>query len=497
MADGGVSRGKQARRARWPHLAGTGGGSDVSPGKQATRVPLLPLPPAFPPAPADNGNAAMTRARREKIPGHLEPFLPYLADLAFRDQREMMERPFFSLAKSKRIKPIDYQSPDGKLWVHVSANPDYGMATIWDADILIYCASVLADMARRGANDVPRRLHLMPYDLLRAIGRQPTGRAYELLGQALDRLVATTVKTNIRANAGAGEGGKRREATFSWLNGWTQLVDERTERSRGMTLELSEWFYEGVLMAGGVLAIDRAYFDISGGRERWLYKVARKHAGGAGEGGFAISLPTLFEKSGAEGQYRRFKFEIARIAERDELPGYALLIEASGDKEPLLRMRRRAGEAPLPDDGEGMAQVPAEMCAALPVPAPPPPTAVPPVEGSVPSGSVPSGPDPAPRPGPAPPTDPSPQLDLMPVDAGALIRRSVHGLAARGRPGEVTDATLAVLRAECPGWDYQTLHAEFRQWIEADPARTPASYQNAFIGFVRRYDARNRYTLGR
>ncbi len=142
-----------------------------------------------------------------------------------------MERPFFSLAKSRRVKPIDYQSPDGRLWVHVSGNPDYGMATIWDADILIYCASVLADMARRGINDVPRKLHLMPYDLLRAIGRPTTGRAYELLGQALDRLVSTTVKTNIRAE-------NRREATFSWLDGWTQLVDEKTERSRGMTIEL-------------------------------------------------------------------------------------------------------------------------------------------------------------------------------------------------------------------------------------------------------------------
>jgi plasmid replication initiation protein len=97
--------------------------------------------------------------------------------MPLRDQREMMERPFFSLAKSKRVKPIDYTSPDGKLWVHVSANPDYGMATIWDADILIYCASVLADMARRGANDIPRKLHVMPYDLLRAIGRPTTGRA--------------------------------------------------------------------------------------------------------------------------------------------------------------------------------------------------------------------------------------------------------------------------------------------------------------------------------
>ena len=252
--------------------------------------PALPARKNFP-----RGKFPVSGARKRKTVGEqFDLFLPYIADLNFRDQREMMERPFFSLAKTKRMKPIDYNSPDGKLWVHVSANPDYGMATIWDADILIYCASMLADMARRGQNDIPRTLNIMPYDLLRAIGRPTTGRAYELLGQALDRLVSTTIKTNIRAE-------NRREATFSWLDGWTQLVDEKTERSRGMTLEISNWFWEGVLMKGGVLSIDRAYFDISGGRERWLYKVARKHAGGMGEGGFAISMPTLFEKSGAEG----------------------------------------------------------------------------------------------------------------------------------------------------------------------------------------------------
>ncbi|HJO67143.1 MAG TPA: replication initiator protein A [Sphingomonas sanguinis] len=399
----------------------------------------------------------MTRATRDQDNSQFELFLPYLADLPLRDQREMMERPFFSLAKSKRVKPIDYRSPDGKLWVHVSGNPDYGMATIWDADILIYCASMLADMARRGINDVPRKLHLMPYDLLRAIGRQPTGRAYELLGQALDRLVSTTVKTNIRAE-------NRREATFSWLDGWTQLVDEKTERSRGMTIELSSWFYEGVMMTGGVLSIDRAYFDISGGRERWLYKVARKHAGGAGEGGFAISMPTLFEKSGAEGQYRRFKFEIAKIAERNELPGYALTLEqAEGKREPSLRMRRRA-------EGEGVAS-------AAPAPA----------KKSRAKAALPPQ---APTPEDTPPLPADRDLD-----ASALIRRSVKSLSTRSTFGEITDATLALLRSECPGWDYQTLHAEFKAWVEGDPARTPVSYQNAFIGYVRRFDAKNRHLL--
>jgi plasmid replication initiation protein len=384
------------------------------------------------------------------ISQEVDLFLPYLADLPMRDQREMMERPFFSLAKSKRVKPIEYRSPDGKLWVHVSANTDYGMATIWDADVLIYCASVLADMARRGRNDIPRKLHLMPYDLLRAIRRPTTGRAYELLGQALDRLVATTVKTNIRAE-------NRREATFSWLDGWTQLVDEKTERSRGMTIELSNWFYEGVLMTGGVLSIDRAYFDISGGRERWLYKVARKHAGGAGEDGFAISLPTLFGKSGAEGQYRRFKFEIAKIVERDELPGYGLELEQyPGRAEPALRMRRR-------QEGDGKRSTHL-------------------VSRDVPKAlrKANSGISPLPS-----------------VDASGLIHRSVVGLAMRRSVGEITSTTLATLRAECPGWDYDVLHADFRAWLDADASRTPIDYQQAFIGFVRRYHTKNRHSLPR
>ena len=316
----------------------------------------------------------------------------------------------------------------------------------------------------------------MPYDLLRAIHRPTTGRAYELLGQSLDRLVSTTIKTNIRAE-------NRREATFSWLDGWTQLVDEKTERSRGMTIELSNWFYEGVLMQGGVLSIDRAYFDLTGGRERWLYKVARKHAGGAGEAGFAISLPTLFEKSGAEGQYRRFKFELLKIAERDPLPGYALAVEdANGKREPSLRMRRRPGAAAVNGAGQGAGSADGSRDRG---------------RASTRGATAETEAGEAAQVAQAAPTDaafaPLSGADL--AQAGALLRRSITSLATRATAGDITDATLATLRAECPGWDYQTLHQEFRDWLGSDPARTPVNYQKAFIGFVRRFDAKNRHTL--
>lgn len=413
----------------------------------------------------------MTRAKRKTAPDQFDLFLPYLSDLPLRDQREMMERPFFSLSKTKRIKPIDYTSPDGKLWVNVSPNAKYGMATIWDADILIYCASQMADMKRRGVNDIPRTLHVMPYDILRSIGRPTTGRAYELLAQALDRLVATTIKTNIRAEG-------RREATFTWLDGWTQIVDEKTERSMGMTLELSNWFYEGVMMEGGVLSIDPAYFDITGGRERWLYRVARKHAGGAGEAGFAIAMPTLFEKSGAEGQYRRFKFEMLKLVEKNGLPGYGLSLEQGRGGDPLVRMRRIDGKdgaktSRLPDAPEGVSPgkqtPPAEKPVSQPV-----------------DTREPTAPSIAPPKNPA--TDDT-------VDVASLVRSTLAGMTDAATRGFMTPDTIEHLRETCPGWDLYALHAEFEAWVGSRPERLPANWQKAFIGWVKRHHAKNRHQL--
>ena len=95
--------------------------------------------------------------RRNPSP-EFDLFLPMMGDLPLKDQRETMERPFFSLQKRKRVKPIEYQSPDGETWVKIEAIPAYGMATIWDADILIWAASTLNRMREQGANDLPRTL---------------------------------------------------------------------------------------------------------------------------------------------------------------------------------------------------------------------------------------------------------------------------------------------------------------------------------------------------
>src|SRR3954453_19201703 len=86
-------------------------------------------------------------------------FIPYVTDLPLRDTRETMERPFFSLAKRKRLKPIEYVSPNGEIFVNVFPNAEFGMATIWDADVLIWAASQLNNLRKQERNDLPRTLH--------------------------------------------------------------------------------------------------------------------------------------------------------------------------------------------------------------------------------------------------------------------------------------------------------------------------------------------------
>src|SRR3546814_8938045 len=103
-------------------------------------------------------------------------FIPLMNDLPLKDQREVMERPFFSLQKRKRPKPIEYRSTDGEAWVKVEAMPAYGMATIWDAEILIWAASVLNRMKEQEVNALPRTLTTTPYDMLRTTRRGTRGR---------------------------------------------------------------------------------------------------------------------------------------------------------------------------------------------------------------------------------------------------------------------------------------------------------------------------------
>lgn len=256
--------------------------------------------------------------------GQLDLFVGAGSNIAARDAQDLMAWPFFSLAKTKRVRPIDFRM--GEVSILVEATAEHGMATIWDADVLIWVASQIVE-ARDCGRSTSRLIAATPHEIL-SFTRRGTGKAsYERLKAGLDRLQSTTVATSIR------QPHQRRRHRFSWINEWRECLDS-SGRALGIEMIVPDWFYEGVLDAALVLTIDRAYFGLTGGLERWLYRIVRKH-GGKQKGGWSFDVAHLHLKSGALSPLKRFTFELRDIVRRQPLPGYRLALEHALGRERL------------------------------------------------------------------------------------------------------------------------------------------------------------------
>jgi plasmid replication initiation protein len=245
----------------------------------------------------------------------LELFRARPGDLAARDAQDLMAYPFFSLAKSLRTTPIDFRA--GEVAIRVEATAEHGMATIWDADVLIWAASQIVE-ARDAGLRPSRLMAATPYEILTFIGRGVGARDYARLKAALDRLQSTTIATTIRQPTA------RRMHRFSWINEWKETVDA-SGRPLGLELILPDWFFAGVMDHALVLTIDPTYFALTGGLERWLYRLVRKH-GGRQTGGWVFGFRHLHAKSGSLSRFSDFALDVRRIVERQALPGYRLQV---------------------------------------------------------------------------------------------------------------------------------------------------------------------------
>lgn len=233
------------------------------------------------------------------------------------DLRVLMERPFLALAGKPIAALPPYRSPDGRLSLHVVAtDPARGVATIRDADILIYLVSLLdrrlkaePERALNHQGDAPA-LIVNVKALLEAVGRPTGGRQRQLLLESLDRLSGSIITTNIRPDGSLGA-----TETFALVSGWERLAGRP-----GLRVVLSDWIVEAVSKAA-LLDLSPDYFALRPGYERWLYRVARKHAGSQVEG-WKVRVGVLHSKSGIVSPLTRFRSELRRVIETTDFPEY-------------------------------------------------------------------------------------------------------------------------------------------------------------------------------
>ena len=175
-----------------------------------------------------------------------------------------------------------------------------------------------------------RTLHFHPRTLLRAISRYDGRRDYILLEEALQRLHSTSISTTIRAAK------RHRRAEFHWIDSWERDTQLAGHKSTGCSLTLSNWMFKGIIQEGGVLAIHKDYFLLTGGLERWLYRIARKHAGMQPDG-WSLTMTQLYQKSGSQQRPSNFRIQIRDIINANIIPDYNLsLVTQAGGEETLI-----------------------------------------------------------------------------------------------------------------------------------------------------------------
>lgn len=265
----------------------------------------------------------MTNERSPLLPDRhpqRDLFVCDIVDAVPKGDMSSMEHPVFSLSTKPDMRPRRYQR--GENWIEISPSR-YGLATVHDRDLLIYCISQCMAALNEGRK-VSRTMRFKAYDMLVATNRQTSGRGYELLRDAMRRLQGTQIETNLR------QGDKEYFKVFGLIDSAEIIKETRDGRMQDIEITLSDWVFDAI-ENNHVLTLSRSYFFLRKPLERRLYELARKHCGAQAE--WRIGMDTLLDKCGSGSSEKEFRRLIGKIIEDDaqhgHMPDYAFSF--SGD----------------------------------------------------------------------------------------------------------------------------------------------------------------------
>lgn len=260
----------------------------------------------------------LTQLKLEKIPSckkHQKREIAALSDSerSIRDFTEMMENPFLALSK-KRKDPIVYESPDGTRKIKVTRHTGHFLASIYDWDIVLFVAGKMQEILNNGSDIPPRSMIIPRHELLKALHRHDGKKEEKDLRASLSRLKMTGIETTIRNED------YRYEAGFGFLDSWKYT--ERKDKKE-IKITLSQWLYDGICAKGSLLKVSPDYFYLTSALKRFLYRTARKHVGNQKEG-WEFTIEKLYEKSGSEREFKKFKSDLKAAVLENNIPDYSM-----------------------------------------------------------------------------------------------------------------------------------------------------------------------------
>lgn len=254
-------------------------------------------------------------------------FRTAMVDIPHKDDYSLMDINPFGLGKKPRSNPIVYEKRDAKITVTGSA--EYGMATIYDYDIVIYMISHLT----RQMNDLKyqveqgeqnpqlpaRRMKVSVADMFTQLKIKQGGKQIDLLKAKLRRLKGTVIEIEKKLDKGF-----RRDGSLSLIGDYSIDTETKSGNISEFYIDIPRWIYDGVVRTADptVLTLCDGYMLLKSGYHKFLARIARKSAGNQS---WEWSEMHLYEASGTEQPMKQFKrdlIEALKKLKKDPIPEY-------------------------------------------------------------------------------------------------------------------------------------------------------------------------------
>jgi plasmid replication initiation protein len=228
---------------------------------------------------------------------------------------------------------------DGTIRIEVRGT-NRGVATVLDAETIIYITSLISEKLDRGET-VGRDFTFTLQDFCRVSGLKMSGTVSDRLEAGLERLQGTQIKTNMKV------GGKAETEFFSWIS-HGKLVrapdkvvngEKKRGKVRHVRVEISEWLWRALCVDRSFLTYKKEFFRLSPIKRR-LYELARVHC--SDRPSFVIGLESLRNRVGSIQELKFFKNYLEEISSgaATPLPGYSLRLNPGvlkGKRVPLAK----------------------------------------------------------------------------------------------------------------------------------------------------------------
>ncbi len=263
-------------------------------------------------------------------------FLCDLSDTPLKDDMASMEHPIFTISKKPDMTHRHYEHNGNTLDIYPSV---WGLATIYDKDILIYAISKLMQAKNQG-EPLTKYLVFEAQEALNFMERtdkkgNAAGTRYRALEQSLMRLNGTQLKTNIKT------GDKTQTDIFGIIDSATIHREHKDGRVLEWGIKLSDWVFNSIL-SNEVLTLHRDYFRLRKPIEKRVYELARRHCGNQRE--WKISIDLLLKKVGSKTTKKEFKRLLKSVVTNDHLPDYHIILDDRGNVIFTRKQQSKVGE---------------------------------------------------------------------------------------------------------------------------------------------------------